>query len=248
MTRTSQYIDACCTVGGGNDLEPPADKLLAEMDRAGVAQAVIGPPDRCFAWENEAGNELVIQAAKAHPGRFIPVATVNPWRPDAAQVAGRYLDAGAMLLAFSPGVQGFVLSGRGLDPILEKLANDGARVPVYVHTGHHSNAAPSQLALLAGRFPAVQFIMGHCGSTDYAGDVSAVYRQHPNIWLEASFGRPPRFVGRLKDIGYDRALMGSGHPYNDLGFEWSQTRELLPAERRQAVFGGNMLRLLGGGA
>ena len=242
-----QFIDACCTIGGTADPEPSAEGLLAEMDRAAVAQAVLHPPDRCYAWENAAGNELVIEAAKAHPGRFIPAATVNPWRPDAGDVVRRYLDRGARVLAFSPGVQGFVLSEHRLDGILEALSSGGVMVPIYIHTGHHSHAAPSQLALIAQRFPAVQFIMGHCGSTDYAGEVSHVYRQHPNIWLEASFGRPPKFVGRLKEIGYDRAIMGSGHPYNDLAFEWAQTRRLLPAHH-EGVFGGNLLRLLGGGA
>jgi hypothetical protein len=241
------HIDACCTIGGPGDPEPPAPKLLAEMDRAGVARALIMPPERCFAWENGAGNDLVLQAAHAD-SRLIAAATVNPWRPDAVEVVRRALDAGARMLAFAPGVQGFLISGRHLNPILEGLCARGLKIPVYVHTGHHSHAAPSQLALLAARFPQVNFIMGHCGSTDYAGDVTPVYRQHPNIWLEASFGRPPKFVGRLKETGYDRALMGSGYPYNDLAFEWAQTRRLLPAEHHEAVFGGNLRRLLGGEA
>ncbi len=50
-------IDCYCTVGSGVDAEPPAEKLLAEMDEVGVDKAVISPPDRCLAWENEDGND-----------------------------------------------------------------------------------------------------------------------------------------------------------------------------------------------
>jgi len=227
-------------VDGYCELDGPADELLRQMDRGGVDRAVIQPPDRCFAWENEAGNEMMITAAEKYPARFFPAVTVNPWRPDAVRVLQRYLPA-AKLLAFSPGVQGFLPSEDRLDPILETVTD----IPIYIHTGHHSSGAPSQLALLAKRFPRMNFIMGHTGSTDYAADVIPVCRMCPNIYIESSFARPPGFVKKLAEIGFDRGIFGSGYPYNDLAFEVSEMKRLCPEPHHRAVFGANFLKLMG---
>ena len=116
-----------------------------------------------------------------------------------------------------------------LNSLLEELAASHPEVPVYIHTGHHSHGAPSQLFLLAGRFPGMRFIMGHSGATDYATDVVPVCRQRPNVYVESSFARPPGFIGRLPSVGWDRGIMGSGWPLNGLEFEWSEMRRLLPA-------------------
>jgi len=240
------FIDACCTIGCDGDVDVSADALLKEMDVAGVDKAVIHPADRCYAWENEYGNRVVTSEAKKHPDRLIPAVTVNPWRPDAWDVLRAGIDAGGRMLTFSPGVQGFVLSVCKLEPIREALAALSLNVPVFVHTGHHSNATPCQLAMLARRLGNLNFIMGHCGATDYATDAVPACKYSDNIYLESSFSRPPGFVKRPGEIGADRCIMGSGYPYNQFEFEWSEMRRLLPSEYHEAVLGGNLSRLLGG--
>ena len=240
------FIDACCTIGTDHDAEPSAEELLKEMDRAGIDKAVINPPDRCFAWDNELGNDLKLKAVCDHANRFIPTVTVNPWRSDAPDIVEKYIEADKVVLAFSPGPQGFVLSDNKLDAILEKLTTTRTDIPVYIHTGHHSHAAPSQLALLAGRFPQLNFIMGHCGATDYHDDVASVCELNKNVYIESSFARPPSFIAKLETIGYDRGIFGSGFPYNQLSFEWSQMLELLSDEHKSDVLGANMLKLLEG--
>ena len=237
-------IDGYCTIGLPGDEEPSARDLLGLMDRVGIEQAVIAPPVRCFAWQNAEGNDAVLAAAADHPGRFIPAVTVNPWRPDGPQMAVDCLRRGGRMLAFDPDCQGFNPCEGRLDAILWRVADEGLTVPVYIHTGQHSHGAPSQLALLARRFPQMDFIMGHSGATDYGSDVAAACSLAGNIVIESSFARPPAFLARAAAVGFDRAIMGSGHPYNELGFEWSFMQRLLPAEPRDAVLGGNLVRLL----
>jgi len=239
-------IDACCTVEVDGDRAHSAGELLREMDLAGVDRAVLHPPDRCFAFENDEGNVLTTAAAQRHPSRFLAAVTVNPWRNDGYECLQKALDAGGRIASFSPGLQGFVTGCGPLNAILERLAKSHPRLPVYIHTGHHSHGAPSQLFLLSGRFPEVRFIMGHSGATDYAMDVVPVCRQRPNVYVESSFARPPGFVGRLKAVGWEKGIMGSGFPLNNLAFEWSEMRRLLPAEHREKVLGGNLAGLLGG--
>lgn len=239
-------IDACCTLGTGDDHAASLSVLLQQMDRAGVDRAVVHPPDRCLAWENDEGNALTTAAARRHSDRIIAAVTVNSWRPDAWNCLQKALGMGGKIVSFSPALQGHLAGNKNLDSILENLAKSGLRVPVYIHTGHHSHGAPSQMFLLAQRFPGLKFIMGHSGATDYAPDVVPVCRLSPNIAVESSFARPPGFVGRLKNLGWERGIMGSGFPFNDLAFEWSEMRRLLPAEHQAAVLGGNLASLLGG--
>jgi uncharacterized protein len=238
-------IDACCMIDNEGDGLLTAAGLVREMDLAGVDRAVVHPPDRCFAFENDEGNFLTTGAAGQHPGRLIAAVTVNPWRRDEYERLQKALDEGGRIVTFSPGLQGFNTSFGPLNKIMERLARSRPEVPVYVHTGHHSHGAPSQLFLLAGRFPEIRFILGHSGATDYATDVVPVCRQKTNIYVESSFARPPGFVGRLKAVGWDKGIMGSGWPLNNLAFEWSEMRRLLPAEHREKVLGGNLAVLLG---
>ena len=239
-------IDACCTIDNEGVPAFSAGRLLRDMDLSGVDCAVVHPPDRCFAFENDDGNILTTGAAKQHPGRFIAAVTVNPWRQDAYECLRKALDEGGQMVSFAPGLQGFITGCGPLNGLLERLAKSRPGGPVYIHTGHHSHGAPSQLFLLAGRFPEIRFIMGHSGATDYATDVVPVCRQRPNIYVESSFARPPGFVGRLKAVGWEKGIMGSGWPLNDLAFEWSEMRRLLPAEHAEKVLGGNLAALLGG--
>jgi predicted TIM-barrel fold metal-dependent hydrolase len=245
--KAMERVDGYCTIGREGEDEPPAEHLLGEMDRTGVARAVIAPSEACFAWANEAGNDSVLSAARRHPQRFIPAVTVNPWRPDAAKLAAEFVRQGGRILAFHPGVQGFATSEGRADAILENLLAADLKVPIYFHTGHHSHGAPAQLFLLAVRFPQLTFIMGHAGATDYADDVVRVCRQAANVYVESSFARPPGFVARATQIGFDRAVMGSGFPYNDLAFEWAEMERLLPTQHHASVLGGNLMRLLEGG-
>ena len=179
-------IDACCTIGLNAAREHSPDALLAQMDSASVDMSVLHPADKFYAWENEKGNDLLLKTTQQYPNRFIATATVNPWRSDAVSVINKYIDAGAKMLSFSPGVQGFILSEDKLDSILESVAGRAVKIPIYVHTGHHSCSAPSQLSLLARRFGQLDFIMGHSGSTDYGSDVVMVCQLNENIYPESS--------------------------------------------------------------
>ena len=78
------------------------------------------------------------------------------------------------------------------------------------------------------------------------GDVVPVCSVCDNIYPESSYARPPGFVTKAESFGFEHAIMGSGYPYNQLDFEWSQMRRLLPEEQHEAVLGGNLARLLGG--
>lgn len=238
MTLT---IDAYVTLGG--DLT--RDKLLAQMDRCGVDRAVIAPQDDELAVHNQAGNDRLLEAARISEGRLIAACTATPWRGDEAlTLVGQAVDAGARLLVLSPATQGFNMTDERVSDLLT-LAGQ-RRLPVYVHTGPHSMGGPTQTVLAAQQHADTKLLLGHCGATDHAWDMTVIASRHmgANLWLETSLARPWAVPGLLKAAGAQRVCFGSGAPLTDQAFELKQLREHVPPAAHDAVFGGNLAALL----
>ena len=236
-------IDGYCTLGVDREYDLTEADLLRAMDAAAVDRAVIAAVDRCLAVDNREGNDFLLKAAAAHPDRFIPSCSANPWYGDRAVAElKRALEAGARMLVLHPFVQGYPADDELVWPLLETAGE--ARVPVYIHTGPPGNATPWQVVNLADRYPGVDLIMGHCGSTDLWNDVVEAAKASERITLESSLARPFSFVRYLEQVGEHKGVMGSFAPINELTFEWEQMRGALPEEMREGVCGGNLLRLL----
>lgn len=236
-------IDGYCTLGVDREYDLTGSALLYGMDRAGVDRAVIAPVDRHLAVSNREGNDFILKAAAARPDRFIPACSANPWYGDAAvQEVRRAAQKGARLLVLHPFVQGYLANDELVWPLLD--AASAEKLPVYLHTGPPGNATPWQVVDLADRYPSVDFIMGHCGATDFWNDVVDAGKAGHNVYLESSLARPFSLVARLKEVGIHRGIMGSFAPINELTFEWDQMRRVLSPEDWQDVCGGNLLRLL----
>lgn len=236
-------IDGYCTLGVDREYDLTETALLNALDRARVERAVIAPPDRFLAVYNREGNENMRRAAQAHPDRFISTCSVNPWYAGAAiEEFRRAVAGGARVLVLHPFVQGFSANDELVFPLLEAAAEE--KIPVYVHTGPPGNSTPWQIVDLAERFPALDFIMGHCGATDFWNDVPDAARAAGNIYLESSMARPFNFARLMEAVGKEKGILGSWAPLNDLGFEWDQVRKFLPPEVFNEICGPNLARLL----
>ena len=237
-------IDGYCTLGVDREYNMTENSLLEAMDQAGVDRAVIAPPDRFFAIYNREGNEQMLKAAKDQGGRFIPTCCANPWYgPPATQEIERALGEGARMVLFHPAVQGFSANDEIIFPLLDCISENAA--PVYVHTGPPGNATPWQIVDLAERYPAINFVMGHCGATDFWNDVIVSAEAHANIYLESSLARPFHFARYMKALGKERGIMGSWAPLNNLAFEWHEMRKFTSTDVFEEISGKNLARLLG---
>ena len=236
-------IDGYCTLGVDREFDLTESALLELMDRAQVDRAVVASVDRCLAVHNMDGNDLVLHAASAHPDRLIPSCTANPWYGDAAvEEVKRAAGAGAPILVLHPLVQGYVADDELVWPVLDAALQEG--LLVYAQTGPPGNATPWHLVDLAERYPGLDFVMVHCGATDLWNDVIHAGQAAANVHLMTCLTRPFSFTGYLDAVGDEKGLMGSYAPINDLTLEWEQMRKALPEGRREAVLGGNLLRLL----
>jgi predicted TIM-barrel fold metal-dependent hydrolase len=240
----TEILDAYCTPGTERETRLAPEDLLRQMDRARIRRAVIAPDDREIAVGNQSGNARIVQLARQHADRFWPACAVNPWycREGVGQLR-RAAAEGARILVLAPALQGFCLGDEVADDLLAAAAE--LDVPVYVHTGSHSHAAPTQLVLLASRHPRTRWILGHCGSTDYAWDMAAVLKAAPaNVWFELSLVRPWAAAAYVKQSDRSRFLFGSSAPRNDAAFELARLDEHLPMAEYPDVYGGNLARLL----
>jgi predicted TIM-barrel fold metal-dependent hydrolase len=241
----STVVDGHCHVGVGHEYRQLPDDLLQEMDTYGVDRAVICPVDRCIAVDNREGNDFVLSTARNHPGRFYAFATANPWYGERAVAElRRAIGEGARGIKLHPPLQGFVLCDDLVFPLVE-LAEELA-VPMFFHTGTPAFSIPTQLAELALRFPKVNFIMGHMGSTDFKLEAAAVALQSANIYLDISWILPELVTRAVAAVGAERVLFSSDSPLSTLRIEMGCRRAArLTDEERANVMGLSMLRLLG---
>lgn len=237
-------IDAYCTLGNERETRLDASQLLGMMDRANIDRAVIAPEDREIAVANTGGNNRILEIARRHPDRLVPVCAVNPWSAETGcNELRRAIDAGARMLVLAPALQGFCLG----DELSDELMGAAGRleIPVYVHTGPHSAAIPSQLVLVASRHPQTNFILGHCGSTDFVADMRAVFEcASENLWYDLSLVRPFLAADLADMVSPSRLIFGSMAPRSDPAFELCYLDKYLPVAEYPQIFGGNIAGLL----
>ena len=238
-------VDCHAHIGEGVYHSCSAEQLLAAMDASQIGRAVICTIDRCLAVENQEGNDHVLDQAARHPDRFIPFATANPWY-GAKGVAelGRAIGQGARGLKLNPKIQGFTISDSVVDPLIEVAGRHG--LPVYVHSATMICAEPLQLAMLARRFPSVNFIMGHSGATDFWNDMVPGITHVKNIYLDTSINNPSSIGRYCQIMGPERLCFGTDFPQNSYPIELEKIADAVPDEgQRRVVLGQTILHLLG---
>jgi uncharacterized protein len=204
-------IDSHVHIGDGYRMQLSADVLLKLMDEAEIQKAIVCPMDKCIAVENRQGNDYVMQAVKSHPDRLQGMAVANPWFGKLAiDELRRAFEAGLSGLKIHSVLQGFRLSEHLVDPLLQIAAEFD--VPVYAHTGTAGLAEPFHLVELARRFPTINFIMGHGGSSDYYGDSIRSMEFVNNLWLDSSRNGPGNYDIWKKSGLTNRLVFSSNAP------------------------------------
>ena len=239
--------------------EALADRWVGEMDRNGVAQAML--------IATIPGDTPSVEAAVArHPGRFGAVSMVNPLAPNAAATAPK----GIFLF---PAMHRYSLHDERARAVIAK-----ARV-VYVHCGVLSVGFRKKLCLpspfdmrfsnpidlhaIALEFPQVRFVIPHFGA-GYFREALMVADLCPNVYLDTSSSNSwlryqpgdmtlaDVFRRAIDVVGPKRILFGSDSSWFPRG--WVRTiREMqekalaeigVDPETEQAIFGGNLRSLL----
>jgi predicted TIM-barrel fold metal-dependent hydrolase len=144
-----------------------AERLIAQMDAAGVDAAVIVPPS----WEGDR-NDYALDAARRYPARFAVMGRVPVARPEARAALERWTEQPGMRgvrLTLHPVREGHWLRDGTLDwfwPAAERLA-----IPVMVNGRDYL----PELGSIAERHPGLRLILDHLGlgKADIDGGVPA---------------------------------------------------------------------------
>ena len=171
------------------------DQFVADMDAAGVEQAVLLLPDFTFVLKDSEIDiaEMIRQHAeilKRHPGRFYYMCGVDPgWGAEGLAIFERAVrDQGCSGLKLYPPC-GYGPSDKRLYPYYEICRAHG--LPVLLHTGPtaplltFNYSDPNLIDDAARQFPDVSFILAHGGVNNVeASCLLGAYR--PNVYLDFS--------------------------------------------------------------
>ena len=231
-------------------------QLLAAMDQAGIARAVVVQASTAYGNDNR----YVAEAVAAHPDRFAGVFSIDVLAADAIAELRRWLDAGlAGLRLFTtgstmPGQADWLDDARSF-PVWEYAQANDVSICLQMTAG----GIPA-LTRMLGLFPRIRVLLDHLARPDLAGGppyagAGALFdlAAYPGVYLkltnrtinEAARGAstPEAFFPLvLKAFGADRIAWGSNFPAAEgslqaLLAEAQAALAILSDAERQWIFG-----------
>jgi predicted TIM-barrel fold metal-dependent hydrolase len=211
------------------------DDLLAEMGHAGVAKAIIVPP----MWEGDR-NDLALEAARLHPGRFAVMGRFDLESPPCPPVIAAWRGQPGMLglrLVFSrPSTRALLVDGR-LDWLWVEA--EAASIPITMLIDHQQI---DFVRKIAERHRGLKLSMDHLGLAPDSKDEAAfadldkllALAAYPNVAVKVD-GMP---VYTTDEYPYRRLHPHLKRVYDAFGPQrmfWGSDLTKLPCTYRQAV-------------
>jgi predicted TIM-barrel fold metal-dependent hydrolase len=231
-------IDAHAHMGVIRDYhvpQPGADRLVSYMDRYGIDQACVfgfAGVMSDFVW----GNDLVIEAVKRFPSRFVGYATLSANYPeDLVPELDRTDRLGLLGIKLITSYQGHPEETERLNPVYE-WANSKGRIIL-----SHQWGSAEFLDRIAGTYRDACFVIGHLNFS-YAETV----RRRDNVFTTTTFVPWPGAVTRaVAAFGAENVLFGSDFPDLDVSLNLGPllTAPISDKDKRMIVR-LNMQRLL----
>jgi predicted TIM-barrel fold metal-dependent hydrolase len=206
--------------------EPTAERLLAELDKVGVARAWVGHVPSIFYRDVASGNDELFTALEPHRQRLLPAPAVNPVYPGWAREVERARREGCPAVRSYPSHFGFDAAGPALRELAAACAEAGLELVLTVRLEDRRQRHPLD------------------GARELIGaDLRHAVRAHPSLKLlvtcadralieEVHFGSTPQEAARLrwdiswiwgppedhlahlaKSLGPERLVFGSHFPF-----------------------------------
>lgn len=251
--RRLSLFDSNCRLGRSelttSDAPATVSELIAEMDRCGIAEALV---HHSIASENHpvVGNKRLlneIQSNQRLHGCWVVLPPASFEMSEPPQLVESMLAAGIKAARMLPSRHRFLLSSWSIDPLLEELARHNLPLFIDYERPHWSaNVVDyNEIYRICSQFPSLPLVLVREG----IGSVRYLYpllSELENLYLEVSYYQA---ASGLADIsarfGARRLLFGTGLPFYAAGPPISMLvhAELSPEEQR-LIAGGNLRRLL----
>ncbi len=232
--------------------EIPIDVTLRTMDSAKIERAVVS------AWWGPDGpmlaNDDVAAIVRAHPDRFIGVASVDLHRPVAAvrELRRSVRELGLRGLRMLPWLWKLPPNDRRYYPLYAECVELG--VPFCLQVGHTGPLCPSEpgrpipyLDEVALDFPELTIVGGHIGYP-WTLEMIALATKYPNVYIDTSAYKASRYprdlVEYMRGHGRRKVLFGSNYPMIAPGECLAKLDELaLDDEAKRCFLGENAGRV-----
>lgn len=231
-------IHTCIGVQPEDDRAHDSATLLAEMDHAGVAEAMV-THFAAMRYDAALGNAQLMEICRCHP-RLYPVAVVNPAaHSGVVEEIRRAAGAGARALRFTPGRQGWSVDSEALARAWRAMAQVG--LPGLVEVGGSGEA--TRLARMTAEYDAVLILANISYGT--LGEAIAVLERYEHVALEACRLVTPGVVEYMVEtVGARRLLFGSGATAWEITPTLAMIQQAaISPQDREAILGGNARRL-----
>ncbi len=239
-------FDVNCTLGswmtGGPTLASAAE-VLAEMDRLGVAKALVrhtcgwyyhAPEGNALLMEELAGQERLVPCWAGMPPVTGELGAVEHWL---AGLVAHHVRA----ICLYPASNGYPLAAWQCGALLGPLAERG-----YVLLVELAETTWEALHEICGAYPRLKVVLL---STGYRvlRPLYALLEAHPNLYLDTSILSNFRALEEISArFGAERLLFGTGAPrYEGAGSIAALRYAALSEAERHAIASGNLERLLG---
>jgi len=212
------------------------DGIVADMDRLGV-ETVCAFSFTAARSDERPGNDVVIEAVRRFPDRFVGFAALNPHRGGEMMLAElrRCAEHGLRGIKLVTSVQGYPDDGPDID-LACQWANERRQIIL-----NHTWGSAENMERLVSAHPEACFFTGHATSA-YA----AIMERYANLYVCSCPVHGPRDCEDLVNaIGADRLLFGSD--LQDLPIAWGLGPILLARlsrQDKQLVLGENLRRIL----
>ncbi len=226
-----------------------AESMVRVHDRIGIKSLVVS------SWQVAGGdalrgNRTAWEAAERFPGRFLPLAVVNPNYPeDWPRIVTECFEKRRFFgLKPYPQTQRTALSKPAFKSMLE-LA-DRLSLPILCHFGFDplAGVTPEEIEKLAPRYSNASFIIAHAGASyRVAAEVIPLAVEFDNVYLEINYTSVPYgMISHLvRNAPTEKVLFGTDTPMRDPApiVGWV-VYDHISDEEREKVLGGNFRRLL----
>ena len=245
-------FDLNCMLGPTSTNREPsfrtAEPLLAEMDRVGIAEALVYASQARMSHPAD-GNARVLEATRdsnrLHPcWVLMPPGTAE--QPAPPELVARMRSSGVRAARMFPREHNIPFLERSLRPLLAALAE--AEIPLLLDTGRTGWGELSvdwrELFAIAEAHPALRLILLREGGTTERV-LFPVWHEFPNLFLETSYIQESRVVEEIVGrFGHRQLLFGTGMPFYDPGGPLSLLRGAQVTREQRADMAGNTTRHL----
>ena len=248
MPATTRVIDCHGHFGyyaGVKIIPMDAESMIRVMNKTGIEKICISAflsigPD-C-----KAGNNLVSEAVKRYPDRFLGYGVINPNRPQ--EIEGElhrcFENLGMKAIKLHPASHEIPAHDSVFKKVFEFAASK--HLPILSHEW----GSPEFLGHVSSNYPEVSFIVAHMGFWSGRGDFAYadVIHRHDNVYVDLAYSNV--FYEALErlvaTVGAAKIVFGSDFPLHDPGYQLGRVLfSKLTAREKQMILGLNMLQILG---